>query len=54
MKITSCVTAEEVEKERDRNNGEGDRPSGMSENKEDGNNKDSEGLVAVAHYIMVH
>ncbi len=44
------VTAEEVEKEIDR----GDRPSGMSVNKEDGNNDNNEGLVAVAHYIMVH
>jgi hypothetical protein len=26
----------------------------MSKNKEDGNNNDNEGLVAVAHYIMVH
>jgi hypothetical protein len=25
-----------------------------SENKEDGNNDNNEGLVAVAHYIMVH
>jgi hypothetical protein len=44
------VTAEEVEKEKDR----GDRPSGMSVNKEDGNDNNNEGLVAVAHYIMVH
>jgi hypothetical protein len=26
----------------------------MSVNKEDGNDDDNEGLVAVAHYIMVH
>jgi hypothetical protein len=26
----------------------------MSVNEEDGNNDDNEGLVAVAHYIMVH
>jgi hypothetical protein len=48
------VTAEEVEKERYRNNGEDNRPSGMSKNKENGNNDNNEGLVAVAHYIMVH
>jgi hypothetical protein len=48
------VTAEEVEKERDRNDGEDDRALGMSENKEDGNDNNNEGLVAVAHYIMVH
>jgi hypothetical protein len=39
------VTAEEVEKEKDR----GDMPSSMSVNKEDGNNNSNEGLVAVAH-----
>ncbi len=44
------VTAGEVEKEKDR----GDRPSGMSVNKEYGNNDNNEGLVAVAHYIMAH
>ncbi len=44
------VTADEVEKEIDR----GDMPSGMSVNKEDGNNDNNEVLVAVAHYIMVH
>ncbi len=48
------VTAEEIEKERDRNDGEDDRPLSMSENKEDGNNNNNEGLVAVAYYIMVH
>jgi hypothetical protein len=48
------VTAEEVEKEQDRNNGKDERASGMSENKEDGNDDNNEGLVAVAHYIMVH
>jgi hypothetical protein len=32
----------------------GDRASGMSENEEDGNDNNNEGLVAVAHYIMVH
>ncbi len=32
------ITAEEVEKEGDRNNGKGNRPSGMSENKEQQNN----------------
>ncbi len=47
------VTAEEVEKERDRHDVEDDRASGMSENKEDGNDDINEGLVAVAHYIMV-
>ncbi len=45
------VTAEEVEKEKDRDDGEDDRPSGVSENEEDRNNDDNEGL---AHYIMVH
>ena len=48
------VTAEEVEKERDRNDGEGDRALGMSENRKDENEDNDEGLVAVAHYIMVH
>jgi hypothetical protein len=48
------VTVKEVVKERDRNDGEDDRPLDMSENKEDGNNDDNKGLVAIAHYIMVH
>jgi hypothetical protein len=48
------VTAEEVEKERDRKDGGDNRLLGMSENKEDGNDNNNEGLVAVAHYIMVH
>jgi hypothetical protein len=48
------VTAEEADKESNRNNGEEDRALGMSENKEDGNDNNNEGLVAVAHYIMVH
>ncbi len=47
------VTAEEVEKERDRNDGEDNRPSGMSE-KKDGNDDNNEGLVVVVHYIMVY
>ncbi len=48
------VTAEEVEKERDRNNVEDDRASGISENKEDRNGSNNERLVVVAHYTMVH
>jgi hypothetical protein len=48
------VTAEEVEKEKDRDDGKGNRLSGISENKKDGNNNDNEGLVVVAHYIMVN
>ncbi len=47
------VTAEEVEKEKDKDDSKDNRPSGISENKEDGNNGSNEGLVAVVHYIMV-
>jgi hypothetical protein len=49
MKITSYVTAEEIEKERDRNDGEDNRSSGMRGNKEDGNNNVNEGGCTFHH-----
>jgi hypothetical protein len=48
------VTAEEVEKEKDRDDSKDNRPLGISVNKEDQNNDNNEGLVSVAHYIMAH
>jgi hypothetical protein len=47
-------SAEEVDNEKDRDNSKDNRPSGISENKENGNADNNEGLVAVAHNIMVH
>jgi hypothetical protein len=48
------VTAEEVEKKKDRDDGKDNRSLAISENEGDGNDNNNEGLVAVAHYIMVH